>query len=50
MGRLKFQLEATASGSRARAGRFTTLNRQPLENGRILFLFEKIAKKIDTID
>jgi len=32
------------------AGRFHTLNRQPLENGRILFLFEKIAEKIDTID
>ena len=32
------------------AGRFTTLNRQPLENGRILFLFEKISTKADTID
>jgi SAM-dependent methyltransferase len=32
------------------AGRFHTLNRQPLENGRVLFLFEKIAEKVDTID
>ena len=30
MSRLKFQLEATASGSRARAGRFTTLHNEVL--------------------
>jgi 2-polyprenyl-3-methyl-5-hydroxy-6-metoxy-1,4-benzoquinol methylase len=32
------------------AGLFQTLTRQPLENGRILFLFEKITAKIGTID